>query len=86
MKAEISFTHEDLEQIRQLIREELGKIHTKDEQPKYYTREEAANILKISLPTLHAWTSKGRLRPAKINGRVLIAQDEISRLVYQSKK
>ena len=40
-----------------------------DEQtPKYYTRQQVADLLSVSLPTVHAMVKRGDLQPLKPNG------------------
>jgi excisionase family DNA binding protein len=87
MKAEFQFTPEDLQTLRGLIREELREelASMKKEEPKFYTREEAAQLLKISLPTLHAWANKGLITKSKIGNRVLIEDAEIQRMILKMK-
>ena len=41
------------------------------------TRKEVAEMLSVSLTTLHDWNKQGRLRATKINGRVLYMREEI---------
>ncbi len=44
------------------------------------TRQEAAKILKISLPTLHNWTKNGLLSCYKVSSRVRYKRSEIMEL------
>lgn len=83
MKAEFHFTPEDLETLRGLIREELQAMQPKE--PKYLTREEAAQLLKITLPTLHSWAAKGLIRKSKIGNRVLFEEEELQRMILKQK-
>jgi hypothetical protein len=87
MKAEFQFTPEDLQTLRGLIREELREelASMKKEEPKYYTREEAAQLLKITLPTLHSWTVKGLIQKSKIQNRVLYEDAEIQKMMLKMK-
>lgn len=41
------------------------------------TREETANLLSISLPTLWNWTKKGILNSYGIGGRIYYRKDEV---------
>ena len=45
--------------------------------PHFLTRFEAANFLKISLPTLHKFVNEGKLHPLKIGGRRLFAESDL---------
>ena len=39
--------------------------------PRYYTRQQVADLVHVSLPTLHAMVNAGALRPQRVGGRVL---------------
>ena len=39
--------------------------------PRYYSRAEVADLLHVSLPTLHAMVNAGTLKPQRVGGRVL---------------
>ncbi|MCY1636596.1 helix-turn-helix domain-containing protein [Marinifilum sp. D737] len=45
--------------------------------PVYLTRKETANLLRISLPTLHSLTRLRRLSVIRVGGKVLYHRDEI---------
>jgi excisionase family DNA binding protein len=68
-----NLTVDDLcKRIQSTIREELQlSIPAKGEEPQYLTRKEAASFLKISVPTLYAYTNSGRLVAFRIGRRVL---------------
>jgi len=51
--------------IREALREEITSLKPDDNSP-LLTREEAANILDISLPTLNQWEKDGSI--PKLNG------------------
>lgn len=55
------------------------------EQPEYYTREEAAKILRITLPTLRAHTKIGKVKGCRIGGRVLYRHDDLDKAVKEIK-
>lgn len=44
---------------------------------KKLTRKEVAEMLHISLPTLHSYINKGLVCPQKIGGRVLFDANEV---------
>ncbi len=79
------FEPEDIEVFRALIREEIAAMKPAKVEPKFYTRVEAAQLLKISLPTLHAWANKGLITQSKIGNRVLIEDAEIQRMILKMK-
>lgn len=46
-------------------------------EPKMYTRKEAANALRITLPTLRQYEIQGRLVPKRAGKRVLYTKNDI---------
>lgn len=67
-----------LERIEQLIDAKIGVLPTNTEkQSDYITRKETAELLKITLPTLHDWCKVGYLKPYKIGARVLFKKSEV---------
>ncbi len=41
--------------------------------PRYYSRQEVAELLHVSLPTIHAMMNAGALTPQRLGGRVLFS-------------
>lgn len=50
---------------------------TKKEEIKYLTRKETADILRISLVTLHEWTKKGIIKSLRLGTRVRYKSTEV---------
>ena len=48
------------------------------------TREQTAQILRVSLPTLHNWTKSGLLQSYKIATRVRYKREEVMRIFQNS--
>lgn len=70
--------------ISQSVRNELSNIHpTATPLPKhgvdiiYLTREQAAEVLHVSIPTLDKAIKDKKLKAYRIGNRVLIKKDEI---------
>lgn len=64
--------------IQKLVREELEKIiHVHSEEKEFYTREETAKLLNVSLTTLFHWNNDGTLKNTKIGKRVYYSKDEV---------
>lgn len=62
------------------IKETLSAIQAAIIPPKatvFMTREEVANFLKISLPTLWAWTKNGTLKSYTIGNKVRYVESEV---------
>lgn len=47
--------------------------------PRYYTREEAGQLLHVSQTTLTKWRQAGTLIPVKIGGRTLYPSEAITK-------
>lgn len=74
-----------LEKISKLLDTKLSKAEAKQkDQPILLSRAEVANLLKITLPTLHEWTKLGLLQSYKIGNRVLYNSEEIENAVKKS--
>ena len=69
------------EDLRSIIADEVRKALAEKPAPRQYTREEVAEMLHVTLATLHNWCRQGRLHPTKVNGRVLFAEEEINNLL-----
>ena len=54
--------------------------------PKYITRQDAAKMLGVSLPSLHNYTKQGLVEKHVINGRVLYDAYEIEAAVEKNLK
>ena len=53
--------------------------------PRYYTRKEVAEILHVTLPTIHNMVKRGDIMAKKVNGRVLFNAEAIDNAVRDSK-
>lgn len=71
------------EMIRQEIRTALNDYAPKEaptpEEPRYYTRDEVATMLHVSLTTLTKWRQAGTLTPVKIGGRTLYSSEGVKK-------
>ena len=64
---------------KELIREVL-KENEPTPQPRaeqYLTRQETAEILQVTLPTISSWVASGKVRAYKINTRVRFKKSDI---------
>lgn len=66
----------------------IGSQNTtkKGKEAEYLTRNEVADMLKITLMTLNEWTNKGILKKHKIGNRVLFKKNEIEEAIIEIKK
>lgn len=75
-------TPEELsELLRPIIREELSLLQTQIPTNEYLSRQQAADRLHITLPTLHDYTRKGIIQGLRIGGRVLYSEEAIREAV-----
>lgn len=68
------------ELLRTVVREELTAIQ-QDSAPKYLSRQEAAEMLHITLPTLWEYTKLGLIEGSRIGRRVLYSQEAVQEAV-----
>jgi excisionase family DNA binding protein len=79
-----SITPEELtDRIRSVIREELSQVSPEPSSLNYLTRREAANLLKISLPTLLEYTRLGIIKGCRVGSRILYDEDCIKASVKE---
>lgn len=78
--------------IREIIREEVEGVmqerlpKAKEEEIKYLTRKETAQLLGISLPTLNDWTKKGLLKSYRISSRIRYIESEVHHAMESLRK
>ncbi|MFC2099093.1 helix-turn-helix domain-containing protein [Bacteroidota bacterium] len=65
------------ELISETIQEQIGQIQKPQPKTELLTRKEAAEILGISLPTLHYWTKDGKVPAYRIGNRVRYKRNEV---------
>ncbi|MBD1263186.1 helix-turn-helix domain-containing protein [Maribacter polysiphoniae] len=59
---------------------------TSKEPPEFLNRNQVANYLGISLPTVHDWSKKGILKPYKIGNRVRYRREDIIATLERSRE
>lgn len=67
--------------LRQIVADEVKKALQAKPVPRQFTREEVAEMLHVTLATIHNWVRAGRLHPVKVNGRVLFAEEDVKNLL-----
>lgn len=75
-----SYTLDELKTvISESVQAELSKFNTQEPalQPEFITRNEAINILGVSLPTLNNWTKSGLIQGYRIGSRVRYNKAEL---------
>lgn len=74
-------TDELIESIRLVVKQEIANLQLQKSIPKYYTRKEVSELLKITLPTLFEYTRSGKIKGSRVGSRVLYSEDEVMRAV-----
>ena len=72
---------EHYDKLRQIIREELSALNSKEPDLKYRTRKEVCKLLSISLPTLSEYTRTGIIIGKKIGSRILYEEENVQAAV-----
>lgn len=52
-----------------------------EKEPRYYSRKEVAELLHVTLPTLHAMINAKVLQPIKVGGRVLFEAQAVDEAI-----
>ncbi|WP_241277870.1 helix-turn-helix domain-containing protein [Chryseobacterium mucoviscidosis] len=70
---------QDFEQVvRKVVNQMQVEQQTSKDEKQAYTRVETANLLDVSLTTLHNWNKQGVFKPsAKVGKRVYYSKDEV---------
>jgi hypothetical protein len=64
--------------IQKLVREELEKYNPiQSDEKEFYTREETAKLLNVSLTTLFHWNNQGILKTKKLGKRVYYSKSDV---------
>lgn len=75
-----SITGNDLlNAVSDLLDSKLKKLHPPTTPPEttYITRQDVANMFKITLPTVHSWINAGILRAYKIGNKTRFLLSEV---------
>ncbi len=84
MKTQILFTfsEEEFKQMfTEVIKAALSEIKIEVVEDKIMTRQEVADYLRISLPTLHDYMKKGRIPFYRINSRIRFKKKDLDKLL-----
>jgi excisionase family DNA binding protein len=65
---------------------EFQKNFTPKEPEDFLTRKETADLLKISLVTLHQWVHKKIIKPYKFGNKTYFSRKQIIEQMYNSNK
>lgn len=74
------FKLELLSEVQAILIKTLKQTGPKD-QPVYITRKEAAELLNVSLVTIHEWSKRKILRPKKIGTRIRFKLTDIQEIL-----
>lgn len=67
--------------IREVLSENKPTTPKPDE--KYLTRQETAQILQVTLPTLSDWVNRGKIRAYRINTRIRFKKSDIENALQE---
>lgn len=70
-----------LDTLQELILTLKGEDTPQPNQTKYLTRIQAAELLHLTLPTLHVYTQAGIIRGHKVGRRVLYSEEDLKAAV-----
>lgn len=65
---------------------ELSASMQPNEPDEWLTRQETADLLKITLSTIHDWVKRDILKPYKIGNRTYFNRNEITEQMFNSNK
>lgn len=68
---------QDFEQIVRKVLEKMQEDQSAKDEKEFYTREETAKLLNVSLTTLFNWNNEGILKTKKIGKRVYYSKNEV---------
>jgi hypothetical protein len=68
---------QDFEQIVRKVLEKMQQDQSAKDEKEFYTREETAKLLNVSLATLFNWNNEGILKTKKIGKRVYYSKNEV---------
>lgn len=74
-----------IQSLSQVIQKENAVKSINSDEDEFLTRAEVAQLLKITLPTLHDWTKRGIVISYKIGKRVLYRVSEVKEAIHQTK-
>ena len=83
----IQFSQITIEELGDFIEERIANaikkstIISKSEEKPLYTRKETAELLDISLTTLHNWNKAGILNAKKMGSRVYYSKEDVMALL-----
>ncbi|MDV4068936.1 helix-turn-helix domain-containing protein [Elizabethkingia anophelis] len=83
----IQFSQITIEELGDFIEEKIASaikkstIISKSEEKPLYTRQETAELLDVSLTTLHNWNKAGILNAKKMGSRVYYSKEEVMALL-----
>ena len=73
-----------VEMVTERMKEEIANS-IKDKEPRYYSRKEAAEILKVTLQTLYNMTKNGMITAKKIGRKVIYDADALDEAVKEQR-
>jgi lipoate-protein ligase A len=72
-----------IDTVTKTIQQHVTSIKT---EPRMFTRKEAANALRVTLPTLRIYELQGKLIPKRAGKRVLYKKEDIENFIDSLKR
>lgn len=66
------------EKVTQVVAKLSSNVKKDKEDKSFYTRQETADLLNVSLATLHNWAKQEILLPTKVGSRVYYSSAEVN--------
>lgn len=83
----IQFCGVSPEAFRVMIREEVNAAiaMAMPKEKRWYSRNEVATMLQVSLPTVHRLVNDGQLKASKVGGRTLFESSAVDAAIAEKK-
>jgi hypothetical protein len=74
-------------QIKMMVKEAVAEAigEAAKNKPKYYTRKDLCNLLRVTLRSVDNYTDRGIIKPKKVQGRILFSAEEIDDAIQGGK-
>lgn len=72
--------------VSKLLDEKLAKLTPPAHEDKFITRQDVAEIYRITLPTVHSWIHAGILKPYKVGNMTRFLLSEVKAAAISSKR
>ncbi len=71
--------------VQQVVKDELATLIQRPDQSQFLTRQETAQLLSISLPTLHDYTKRGIIIANRLGSKVRYRRNDVESALIKIK-